>query len=237
VVDHPKPLFSSQKNPTNIHTREAPKLDYNVVEDLKNMKANVSVMDMCRIPQQKDFLLQALKLIDTPITRIDQSEVPSPTDLTNKPSVNACSLDKRGRPFVPPFLLTFEVFNRNLHNFLVDSGASSNVMPLSICKKLNATPLKSDKHVIQLDRTQVKVIGELKYVMIRIATHPKFVQVIDIIVVDIPEAYGMLLSRDWSEKLNGYFSTDWAHLWFPLKGHTNMIRLTKKDISNILSLI
>jgi hypothetical protein len=51
-------------------------------------------------------------------------------------------------------------------------------------------------------------MGELKDVMIKIATHPKFVQVIDIIVVDIPEAYGLLLSRDWSEKLNEYFSTD-----------------------------
>jgi hypothetical protein len=112
--------------------------------------------------------------------------------------VNACSEDKKGKPFVPPFLLTFEVFNRNLHNCLVDSGASSNVMPLSICKKLNTVPLKRDKHVIQLDKTQVKVMGELKDVMIRIATHPKFVQVIDIIVVDIPEAYGFLLSREWS---------------------------------------
>jgi len=49
----------------------------------------------------------------------------------------------------------------------------------------------------------VKVIGELKDVIIRMDTHPKFVQVIDIIVVDIPEAYGLLLSQDWSEKLNG----------------------------------
>jgi hypothetical protein len=36
-------------------------MDYNVVEDLKKMKDNVSIMDMCRIHQQKDFLLQALK--------------------------------------------------------------------------------------------------------------------------------------------------------------------------------
>jgi hypothetical protein len=61
-------------------------------------------------------------------------------------------------------------------------------------------------HIIQLDRTKVKVIGELKDVMIQIASNPKFHQVIDIIIVDIPEAYGMLLSRDWSEKLHGYFS-------------------------------
>jgi hypothetical protein len=39
-----------------------------------------------------------------------------------------------------------------------------------------------------------KVIGELKYVMIKMATHLKFVQVINVIVVDIPEAYGFLLS-------------------------------------------
>jgi hypothetical protein len=162
------------------------------------------------------------------MTSTELGEVPSPTDLKNKPSVNTCSLKKRGKPFVPPFLLTFEVLNKNLHNCLVNSGASFNVMPLSICKKLNTTPLKSDKHVIQLDRTQVKVIRELKDVMIIMDTHPKFVQVIDIIVVDIPEAYGLLLSRDCSEKLNRYFSTDWAHLWFPLKGHTNMVRIDRE---------
>jgi hypothetical protein len=32
-----------------------------VVEDLKKMKENIYVMDLCRIPQQKDLLLQALK--------------------------------------------------------------------------------------------------------------------------------------------------------------------------------
>jgi hypothetical protein len=47
-------------------------------------------------------------------------------------------------------------------------------------------------------------MGELKNVMIRIATHPNFVQVIGIIVVDIPKEYGLLLSQDWYENINGY---------------------------------
>jgi hypothetical protein len=76
--------------------------------------------------------------------------------------------------------------------------------------------------------TQVKVMGELKDVMIRIVTHPKFVQVIDIIIVDIPEAYGFLLSQDLSENLNRYFSKDLAHLWLPLKGNTNMINIYRE---------
>jgi hypothetical protein len=226
--DRPKAPFVSQINPINIHTQESPKLDYNIVEYLKRLKANVSVMDMCIIPQQNDFLLQDLKIVETPITNTDQGENPSTTNLRNKPTINACSEYKKGKPFVPPFLLTFEFFNRNLHNCLVDSGASSNVMPLSLCKKLNAVSLKSDKHVIQLDKTQVKVMGELKDVMIKMETHLKFVQVIDIVMVDIPKAYGLLLSRYWSEKLNGYFSTDWDHLWLPLKGHTNIIRIDRE---------
>jgi hypothetical protein len=130
------------------------------------------------------------------------------TNPVRKSTVNTYAGDRKEKPFVPLFLLVFEIFNRNIHNYLVYSVASFNIMPLSVCKKLNVVPLNTNKHVIQLYRTQVKVIGELKYVMIRISTHPMFVQVIEIIVVDIPMAYGLLLSRDWSEKLNGYFSMD-----------------------------
>jgi hypothetical protein len=48
---HPKTSFTFYKEPISIHTWESPKLDYNVVEDLKMIKANISVMDICRIPQ------------------------------------------------------------------------------------------------------------------------------------------------------------------------------------------
>ena len=50
-------------------------------------------------------------------------------------------------------------------------------------------------------------------------------QVIDVIVVDNPEAYGVILSRDWSVKLNRYFATDWSHLWLPFKGQPNKIKI------------
>jgi hypothetical protein len=38
----------------------------------------------------------------------------------------------------------------------------------------------------------------------------------------------MFLSRDWSEKLHGYFSTDWSHLWLPLKGNPNIIKINRE---------
>ena len=61
-------------------------------------------------------------------------------------------------------------------------------------------------------------MGELKYVFIHLASNPKVHQSRDIIVVKIPKPYVVILSMDWSEKLNGYFVEDWSHLWIPYKG-------------------
>jgi hypothetical protein len=77
------------------------------------------------------------------------------------------------RKNVPPFLLTFEIFNRNVHNCMIDSGESSNVMPWSVCQKINAEVEPSNLKIIQLNRTNVKFIGELKNVLIRLSSNPK----------------------------------------------------------------
>ena len=72
-----------------------------------------------------------------------------------------------------------------------------------------------------MDRTNVKVMGEMEDVLIRLSSNDKVFQVINIVVADIPDTYGLVLSRDWSAKLNGYFASDWSHLWLPYKGSLN----------------
>jgi hypothetical protein len=101
-------------------------------------------------------------------------------------------------------------------------------MPWSVCQKINTEVEPSSLKIIQLDRTDVKVIGELKNVLIRLLSNPKVHQVIDVIMVDILEVYGMFLSRDWSEQLHGYFVMDWSHLWLPENGKTNKIRVNSE---------
>jgi hypothetical protein len=126
------------------------------------------------------------------------SELPDKRDLTEKTVSNVDKIVSgttaknqqnfvvNTRKNVSPFLLTFEIFNRNVHNCMVDSGASSNVMPLSVCQKINAKVQPSSLKIIQLDRMNVKVIDELKNVLVRLSSNPKVHQIIDIIVVDIP---------------------------------------------------
>ena len=74
----------------------------------------------------------------------------------------------------------------------------------------------------------MKVIGEMEDVLIRLSSNDKICQFIDIVVADIPEAYGLVLSRDWSAKLNGYFASDWSHLWLPYKGIPNKIKVLRE---------
>ena len=49
-----------------------------------------------------------------------------------------------------------------------------------------------------------------------------------IIGVDIPEAYGVILSRDCSAKINGYFTRTWSHLWLQYKGQSNKINVEQE---------
>lgn len=93
------------------------------------------------------------------------------------------------------FLLTFENFNYNVHNFLVDSDAYVNATPLFVAKKINAKWDKTNEQIIQLDKTLFHAIGELINVLIHLSSDQCIHQYINIVIVDILEAYSVLLSR------------------------------------------
>ena len=61
-----------------------------------------------------------------------------------------------------------------------------------------------------------------------LSVDPRIHQTIDIIIVDIPEAHGMWLSRDWLENIKGYFATDWSHLWLPYNVRSNQINIVRE---------
>lgn len=91
-------------------------------------------------------------------------------------------------------------------------------MPLFLAKKINAKWDKTNAQTIQLDRSLVQAIVELVNSLIRLSFDHRVHQCINIVIADIPEDYNVLLSRDWSSKLQGYFAIDWSQLWLPYKG-------------------
>ena len=65
-------------------------------------------------------------------------------------------------------------------------------------------------------------------VLIHLSTDERVYQYIDIVVADISDAYGLVLSRDWAEKLEGYFASDWSHVWLPYKGCQSQIKVLRE---------
>ena len=104
-------------------------MDYDVVEDLKKVKENASLFKMCKVPQQKEILLKALEALD--------ERLPINNRSAKEEEIEETSIGGKSKSKHPPFLLTFEIFNHNVHNCLVNSGASVNVMPISACERIN----------------------------------------------------------------------------------------------------
>jgi hypothetical protein len=62
-------------------------------------------------------LLDKRDLAEKIVSNVDKTVLGTTTKYQQNYAINACKN-------VPPFLLTFKIFNRNIHNCMVDSGAS-----------------------------------------------------------------------------------------------------------------
>lgn len=122
-------------------------MEYNIVEDMKMTRDNITLSELGMLKHQQKVLLKELHAIPVaplPAAVISQASHDMgrpPTNAMNKVDPNDIALiGGRLRSHTPPFLLTYEIFNKNVHNCLVDSRASSNILPRSICAKLNVQP-------------------------------------------------------------------------------------------------
>ena len=113
-------------------------MGYGIVEDIKNTKENISLFEMCNLPQQKEKLLKAL---ETPMKEPHN-------DNHADEEIGEASIGGKSKYRTPTFLLTFEIFNYNMHNCLVDFGASVNVMPLLVCNHINGKPKTTIRQVV-----------------------------------------------------------------------------------------
>lgn len=111
-------------------------MEYSIVEDMKKTRANITFHELSKLKHQHKLLLKDIKAVPTsplPIAIISQAtqEIRRPpnTSLDKIGPTDNALIGGRSKSHTPPFLLTFEIFNKNLHNFLVDSGASSNIIP------------------------------------------------------------------------------------------------------------
>jgi hypothetical protein len=96
--------------------------------------------------------------------------------------------------FVPPFYISLNIHDKTLHNAMLYSGASHNIIPKVLMEKLGLDMTIPYKDLHSFDSRKVKCIGMIKYLCITLAQIPSKSMVMDIVVADISPKYGMFLS-------------------------------------------
>jgi hypothetical protein len=118
----------------------------------------------------------------------------------------------------PPFYISLNVHDKILHNCLMDSGASHNVMPKVVMEELGLEITKPYQDLYSFDSKKVKCLGLIKYLVVSLSQLPMKSVVMDIVVADIPPKFGMLLSRTWAKKVGGSLQMDLTYATIPVFG-------------------
>lgn len=118
----------------------------------------------------------------------------------------------------PPFYPCLNIHDKMLHNCLLDSGSSHNLMPKKVMDELGLQVIKEYHDLYTFDSKKVKCIAVIKYLVISLTQFPMKSIVMDIVIVDIPSIFGMLLSRSWSKKLGGTLQMNMSFATIPIFG-------------------
>jgi hypothetical protein len=120
---------------------------------------------------------------------------------------------------IPPFYASLKIHDLNLHNAMLDSGASHNLMPKVVMDELGLEVTIPYKDLLSFDSRKVKCLGLIKDLVISLAQIFAKNMVMDVVIADIPMKFGMFLSRSWAMKMKGTLHMDMTYATILVFGH------------------
>jgi hypothetical protein len=176
-------------------------LNIDIATMFGKLNMTVPVTEMCKIPSVRREVLKLLQV---------------PTEKEYPPIIlNTMYLDRK-KDNNPPFYLSLGMNGLRLNNCMLDSGASTNVMSLKVMEQLGLKMTRPYGNVCGIDSKRVKVYGLCENVEVFLIDFPHINLLMNIVVIDVPDAWGMLLSRSWSASLGGFLSMDLTHAHIPM---------------------
>jgi len=103
----------------------------------------------------------------------------------------------------PPFYTSLNIHDKVLHNCLMDSGASHNLMPKTVMEELGLEVARAYHDLYSFDSRRVQCLGVIKDLVVTLFQFPMKSVVMDIVVAYVPPKFSMLLSRSWIKRLGG----------------------------------
>jgi len=193
----------------NFPTTSCQMMDFDLGSWVTNAKALVPVSDLIKIPSQREKLL---KLIESPSNEEE--------DRNNDIPIMIQSMEERKGRSYPPFFIYLHINDLILHNCMLDPRAATNVMPLKVMKQLGLKINRPCRRVCGIDSKRIEACGLIKDLQIHLVAHPQISLLMDVVVIDVPNAWGMLLSRGWGAMLGGTLQMDLSYATIPLAENT-----------------
>lgn len=116
----------------------------------------------------------------------------------------------------PSFYVSLTIHEKILHNCLLDTGASHNLMPKAVMDELGLDITKPYHDLFSFDSRKVKCLGLVKDLAITLSHLPMKSMMMDIVVANVPPKFGMLLSRGWIKRLGGSLQNDLSYDTVPV---------------------
>jgi hypothetical protein len=109
-------------------------------------------------------------------------------------------------------------------------GAINKIIPLAVMEALGMRYRKyyeKGERTYVIDSRKVPTYGEIKYFYAWITVAAHIIRVFNIVVVDLPPTYRLILGRDWSSMIGSYIMNDVSCMIFPNK-YGVMIKVHRK---------
>jgi hypothetical protein len=153
---------------------------------------------------------------------IGVSKLESQSDILNleddNPKITFGPHFEGAKDIVAPFYITLNMYDQLLHNCMLDSGASHNVMPKIIMDRLGLQITRPYGYIYSFDLRKVKCMRMIKDLVVTLAQVPVKSILMDVVIADISPKYGLLLSRSWGAKLGGSLQMDMTYATIPVFG-------------------
>jgi hypothetical protein len=162
---------------------------FSLESELAKLKIPIPLTEMMNKKSYRSQVIKALNI--EPEVGIDTVNV------VNDQPYMFFGLEVEGKTengYVPRFYICLNIHDKTLHNSMLDSSASHNIMPKAVMEKLGLDITRPYKDLYFFDSRNVKCIGLIKDLCITLAKIPAKIMVMYIFVAYIPPKCGMLLS-------------------------------------------
>jgi hypothetical protein len=116
-----------------------------------------------------------------------------------------------------PFLTSLIIDDLCLHNCMLDFELSNNMTSLKVMNQLGIKVTGPYANVCRFESNGIKVYGLMKGLVVHLVDYPYFPIIMDVLVVDVPVTWGMILSREWDATLGRSLQIDLSYATIPVE--------------------